>query len=129
MPSDNETIVEAAETAEAHSSGTAASCTVIGINFNGRYNQGGSHGQDNRRRAWFTQQSQMAIRGPVAMPKFGNKDTEEIGMFSLDATKWQDMPKNGRMRICWQCCHSPGGRKWSRVTGMYGPFIPGTWPS
>ncbi|OWA52685.1 hypothetical protein BV898_17131 [Hypsibius exemplaris] len=28
-----------------------------------------------------TQQSQMAIRGPVAMPKFGNKDTEEIGMF------------------------------------------------
>ncbi|OWA54653.1 hypothetical protein BV898_19052 [Hypsibius exemplaris] len=74
---------------------TAAFGTAICINFVGRHNPWGVTVKTIEN-AVVTQQNQMAIRRPVEMSKFGNKDTEEIGMFlrryemAEHAQKWTD---------------------------------------
>ncbi|OQV11835.1 hypothetical protein BV898_13889 [Hypsibius exemplaris] len=105
MPSDNETEVEAAETADARSSGNSSVRHYHCINFVGRHNPGGVTVRTIAD-AVVTQQSQSAIRGPVTMPKFGNKDTEEIGMF-LRRYEMAGHPRNGQMRIYSHMLHSP----------------------
>ncbi|OWA55161.1 hypothetical protein BV898_19548 [Hypsibius exemplaris] len=98
----NETESGSAETADARSSATAAFGTVSGTNLGGRHNPRGSHGQNNRGRGGYPA-SQMAIRGQ-SRAEIREQGTRKMDVFS-DATKWQDMPRNGRMRICSQCCH------------------------
>ncbi|OWA53652.1 hypothetical protein BV898_18073 [Hypsibius exemplaris] len=56
----------------------------------------------------------------------GTRIPKKLECFS-DATKWQDMPKNGRMRICWQWLplsleEGSGAEYWYVRT-----VIPGTW--
>ncbi|OWA50130.1 putative Retrovirus-related Pol polyprotein from transposon gypsy [Hypsibius exemplaris] len=112
-------IVEAAETADARSSSTAAFGTVSGTPSSAPQPKG-SHGQKQSRSGGY-QQSQMAIRGPVAMPKFGNKDTEKIGMFLPTLRNGRTCQEMDAMRICSQCCHflleeGSGAEYWSRET-------------
>ncbi|OWA50358.1 hypothetical protein BV898_14877 [Hypsibius exemplaris] len=72
------------------------------------------------------QQSQMAIRGPVIMPKFGNKGTEEIGMFlrrfkmAGHAQKWTDEDLLAMLRLSLE--EGSGAEYWYVRT-----VIPGTW--
>ncbi|OWA54391.1 hypothetical protein BV898_18795 [Hypsibius exemplaris] len=56
----------------------------------------------------------------VAIANLGSKEhRRKLGMFLRTLTKWQDKPRNGRMRICSQSATFSRGRKWSRILGMY----------